>query len=114
MKKVILTSVLAMAAAGSANAAVDVTACNGGAASQVTVQGTTSFVKVAFTPKCSANVTVFGEDSQTYYRVGSFSSKGKNAFGGSSNGGGITPTACGGTACAASDATTTLSAAAST
>lgn len=114
MKKVILASVLAAAAVGSANAAVDVTVCTGNAGNGSAVaSGATLFVKVGFTPKCSANVYLFGEDNGIYYRVGSTSVKGKNAFGGSSNGGGIAARVCGATPCAVSDATTALSAAAS-
>ncbi|MRR49769.1 MAG: hypothetical protein EG825_02465 [Rhodocyclaceae bacterium] len=112
MKKVILASVLATVAVGAANAAVDVTACTSGTAAAVN-SSATGFVKVQFTPKCSANTVVFGEDNGTYYRVGSYSVKGKNAFGGSTMGGGVSATLCAGTSCAASDATTALSAAAS-
>jgi hypothetical protein len=47
-------------------------------------------VKVAFTPKCSANVILTGDDvSATVYKVGAASVKGKTVFAGSSLGGAV-------------------------
>lgn len=115
MKKVILASVLAVAAVssvGTANAASTAqifcsgTAGNGAVA---TITSATEFVKVAFTPKCSVNVHLAGSDSGTFYRVGSGSAKGKTQFAGSSNGGGVVAAgACATTGCVASNATTAL------
>lgn len=95
MKKLILASVSLVALASSFNAnAATATIC-----SSPTVAGTgaavavsaTGFVKVAFTPKCSANVNMVGDDMGTFYRVGSNSGKGKNTFNGSTMGGGVAP-----------------------
>lgn len=48
------------------------------------------FVKVGFTPKCSANVFLTGNDqSPVLYTVGSASVKGKSYFEGSSVGGSV-------------------------
>jgi len=92
MKNVIMGSVLAVVAVSSlpANAS---SFCAGGAAATSTVtaaSNSSGFVKVAFTPKCSANVFLDGVDaSATAYTVGSASSKGKNRFNGSSIGGAV-------------------------
>jgi len=116
MKKVILSSVLAAAAIGSvspANAASTVTQfCSGVAGAGITaapVTAATSFVKVAFTPKCSANAFVYGSDSDTFYRVGAASAKGKTMFAGSTMGGGIAAAGicAANTGCVASEAGTT-------
>jgi hypothetical protein len=112
MKKIILASVLAVVAVGSVNAAATFTACSAATGGTATTAAT-NFVKVVFTPKCSANSVVYGEDLGTVYRVGAYSVKGKNAFGGSSAGGGVSATVCGGTVCTISDATSALAAAAS-
>lgn len=114
MKKVILGSVMAIAAAtsvGTANAASTVTQfCSGtaGNGTAATTQ-TSGFVKTVFTPKCSANTLVYGSDSDTYYRVGSASTKGKTTFAGSSNGGGVVAagSCAASTGCVASEAGTT-------
>lgn len=119
MKKVILATVLAASAVSmttNANAAVVTgTICNAanaaGSGTGVATGSATdnNFVKTAFTPKCSANTIVVGEDGGTYFRTGSASSKGKNRFAGSSAGGGVAASgSCGGTACAISDATTAM------
>ncbi len=90
MKNVVMGSVLAIAAVTSlsANAA---TVCTGGAATAgASFSAGTSFVKVAFTPKCSANVYLDGtESSATLFKVGAASAKGKNYFGGSTAGGSV-------------------------
>jgi hypothetical protein len=113
MKKVILASVLGVVAVGTVNAAADVTACTGTAGNGTApTAAATNFIKVSFTPKCSANTYVFGQDSATYYRTGAVSTKGANAFAGSTNGGGVAATACGGTSCVASDATSAMNSAA--
>jgi hypothetical protein len=121
MKKVILASVLAAAAVSSisnanAAAATQTNLCTGASAAgngtAVTANAATdqNFVKTGFTPKCSANTFVSGEDGGTYYRVGSASSKGKNRFAGSSAGGGVAAAgSCAASGCAAGDATTAMS-----
>ena len=114
MKKVILASVVAVAAIN-ANAA-SVSYCAGGTAMSFSVAaGTgTEFVRSQFTGRCSANVHLVGDDNASYYRVGSASGKGKQSFGGSTIGGGITGTNCASTTgCAASDASNAATNAAS-
>ena len=78
MKNVILGSVLAIAAVTSisANAA---SVCSGGnAGNGASFAAGTNFVKVDFTPKCSANVILHGSDiSSTVFTVASASVKGK-------------------------------------
>jgi hypothetical protein len=111
MKNLILNSVFVAAAVTSlsANAAGEQTFCNGGASGDATVAATASasdFVKVAFRPKCSANVFLVGNDrSALVYTVGAASIKGKSRFGGSSVGGSVGREGdCGATPCAATDA----------
>jgi hypothetical protein len=121
MKKIILASVLAVAAVSSAHATGAASALCAGvptAASAVTADGSTatqitSFVRVGFTPRCSNNVHLVGDDEQIYYRVGAASVKGKNAFGGSSVGGAVQPFAsCPSTAgCVSGDAVSAANAA---
>jgi hypothetical protein len=94
MKKVILGSVFAVVAAVSVSAnAAETKFCDGGGAGNGLAPApaaTTNFVKIAFTPKCSANVYLVGNDrSATLYTVGSSSIKGKSFFGGSSAGGAV-------------------------
>jgi hypothetical protein len=97
MKKIILASVLAtvaVASIGTANAATANVVCNaaspaanGTFATDTSV--TTEFVKVAFTPKCSANVHMHSTQNPNSIGVASGSTKGKNLFGGGSNSGGV-------------------------
>jgi len=92
VKNIILGSVLAVAAVTSLSAhAAEQIICTGGlAANGAPVTAGTNFVKVNFTPKCSANVMLRGNDqSSTLYLVGSASVKGKNTFNGSSAGGSV-------------------------
>ncbi|HQO28858.1 MAG TPA: hypothetical protein PKY22_04960 [Accumulibacter sp.] len=113
MKKIVLCAVLATAAVTplTVSAAGTQTFCNGGAAAASTVSATAStsdFVKVSFTPKCSANVYLVGNDaSSTLYKVGSASGKGKSKFAGSSDGGAVSGSNCSddGAACELSNAT---------
>lgn len=92
MKNVIMGSVLAVAAVTSlsANAAV-VDVCTGGVAKDGTkFTSASTFVKIEFTPKCSANVLLAGdESSSTLFKVGAASLKGKNMFAGSTAGGSV-------------------------
>lgn len=100
MKKIILAAILM--ASGSAAYALD--ACVAGTATPVTGSAT-SFVRVTFTPVCSANSVVQYTDDANNQRVygGSASSKGASYFGGSTLGGAIqrvgdcTNKSCGGT-----------------
>ena len=103
MKNIILGSVLAIAAVTSLSANA-VTICAGGLATDgVSVASGTGFVKVGFTPKCSANVFMDGIDStSTLYVVSAASAKGKRIFAGSTAGGSVAPV---GTDCAASGCT---------
>ena len=118
MKKVILTAVLASAAIASMNAnAASGTAviCSGVSASgngAAVTTATDTFVKVSFTPKCSANVHMVDNDQNTYYGVGSGSTKGKTSWVGSTAGGGIAKNAdCAATGCTSANAATAAGAA---
>lgn len=110
MKKVILSSVMAVAAISSMNAA-HATSQSICAAPTAAGNGTAptvgSFIKTAFTPKCSANVYLVGDDQNTYYGAGSASAKGKNIFRGSTAGGGVAASgSCAATGCVSGDAVT--------
>jgi hypothetical protein len=116
MKNIILGSVFAIAAVASvsANAA---TICAGGAAGNgaAVAAAATGFVKVGFTPKCSANVFLDGVDqSSTVYAVAAGSAKGKKIFAGSTAGGSVAPITgdCPASGCAASGVTSAAAAAA--
>jgi hypothetical protein len=68
-------------------------------------------VKVAFTPKCSANVHMGFSQTGTAAGVVAGSSKGKFAFGGGTGGGGVkTTAACATSGCTSTDSTATLAA----
>lgn len=115
MKNIILGTVLAVAAVGPVSAAISAI-CSGIPSNAIAVTSdATSFVRTQFTPKCSNNVHLMGDDGQAYYRVGAASSKGKNAFGGSSVGGAVQPyTQCtAATGCGAAEASSAANAAAS-
>jgi len=118
MKNVIMGSVLAVVAATSLSAhAASVAVCTGGLAGNgpaaTFATDGTSFVKVAFTPKCSANVILNSNDaSATLFQVASASQKGKSTFNGSSAGGSVgVSAACAASPCTASEVGTALSAA---
>jgi len=113
MKKIILTSVAAVAAATSlgVNAAANSTAICTAPTAAENFSGTiaiTGFIKTVFTPKCSANVFMTGDDQTTYYGAGAASKKGKNVFQGSTAGGGVkaSATCSSATGCSATEATT--------
>lgn len=109
MKKVILGSVLAVAAAASINAnAAQSAVCTGGNAVSASVGSLASggFVRTQFNARCSNNVMLTAGDEVTYYQVGAASVKGKNAFGASSAGGGVVGRGCSSaTGCVSGDAT---------
>lgn len=109
MKKssLIVLGAVSLIAAGNANAAVG-SVCSGAA---VAANGTsvassdTGFVKVGFTPKCSANVHVYYDLTGTAAGVGSASTKGKTSFRGNTNGGAVQKyTDCASTGCTATNA----------
>lgn len=119
MKNVILGSVLAVAAITSFSAnAAPFTVCSGAALAKdgIPVTGATdgtTFVRTTFTPKCSANVFLVGDDvSPTVYRVGAASQKGKTRFNGSTVGGAVAPVSTGDPKCAAANCTAADSASA--
>ncbi len=93
MKKIILGAGFLVATVAALPAiAANATICNAltSAASGTKVTGGNNFVKVDFTPKCSANVFLVGNDqSPIVYTVGSASKKGKSYFEGSSAGGSV-------------------------
>ena len=107
MKNVVMGSVLAIAAVSSltANAA---TICSGGIATDGPQVAVGTFVKIAFTPKCSANVNLSGTDtSATVYSVGANSVKGSRTFAGSTAGGAVCAVAtCATSPCTTAEATT--------
>jgi len=118
MKKVILTAVLASAAISSMSAnaasgtAVICTGNSTAAAGNAVTTATDTFVKVSFTPKCSANVHMVDNDQNTYYGVGSCSTKGKTFWVGSTAGGSISKQAdCAATGCTSAGAATAAAAA---
>ncbi len=113
MKNVIMGSVLAVAAVTSLSANA-VTVCAGGVAGTgASFASGTNFVKQGFTPKCSANVFMDGEEfSATVFRAGAASAKGKYYFGGSTVGGAVGNMGpCAGTACAQTDSAAGMNAA---
>jgi hypothetical protein len=112
MKNVILGSVLAVAAVTSLSAnAANFDVCTGAALAKDGAQVTgatdgTTFVRTSFTPKCSANVFLVGDDvSPTVYRVGAASQKGKTRFNGSTIGGAVAPVSTSDPKCAAAACT---------
>ncbi len=111
MKKTIL--VVALCVASSATWAA--TLCGATTPGQGTAHAVVAnmFVKVTFTPKCSANTKVAFVESANTAAVGAISTKGNQIFSGHSNGGSVglpaTNNTCGltsATPCAEGDATT--------
>jgi hypothetical protein len=98
MKKIILASLLALT--GSV-AFAQTTACSAGSATAIG-SSTTQFIRVGFTPVCSANSVVRFTDDAVLQRVygGAASGKGANYYGGSTLGGAIQRVgACAGGSC---------------
>jgi len=94
MKKLFVSLAMGALAAGAATGALAVTACSGAAGNGTDVPGATdgtSFVRVTFNPKCSANVNLYYTDQTTTFAVASASTKGKNVFIGNTAGGAIAP-----------------------
>lgn len=97
MKKILVASTLVVGLLGSAGALADEkTICTGattagaGAAPNAGTAGT-HYMVTAISPKCSANVHLFGMDgtSGAWYAVGSASVKGKSTWKGHTNGGSV-------------------------
>ena len=90
----IATGVMAVVGAVASTPALAVDVCGGSAtgSSYNVTTSATSFVSIAFTVRCSANVFLSYTDSQTVMAVGAASRKGKNIFAGHTNGGGVRPT----------------------
>ena len=81
----VVGTVVVMSGAAQAAAICGGTAGNGSA-----ISGSTDFIKVTFTPKCSNNVLLDGIDSAAAYFVKSASTKGKTVYGGATNAGTVT------------------------
>lgn len=120
MKKVILASVMAVAAISSMSGVAHATTqqiCAGAAGNGSVPSNATDgtlFVRAAFSPKCSNNVLLYGDDMVTYYRTGAASTKGNQSFAGSTNGGSIVSVGtCASTGCVAGDASAAVTAGAS-
>ena len=112
MKKfMILSFVAATAITGQAQGATDGTICAAAAAAAsgtAIAADTSGFVKVAFTPKCSANVYMSYAQTGTSFGAIAASSKGKFSFGGGTGGGGVkTSAACSTSGCTSADTTVT-------
>lgn len=112
MKKTLMLACLAATALSSVALDANATAVCSGAGGSVAVAAGTEFIKVAFNAQCSANI--FSNYSQNALSMGvvAGSSKGKNFFGGGTNGGGITQRGtCATTGCSTAEITDTASAA---
>lgn len=105
MKKLLLVAALATFPMMSMAAAPN--ACSGGSGTAIDfATDGTKFVRVQFTPVCSANSIVqYGQDATTLWGA-SGSAKGKNTFIGTTNGGSVKPNgsgACGDDGCSSSE-----------
>lgn len=98
MKKILVASTLVaglLGCAGAFAADTPTTICAGGAAGPGTKPAAgaagDNFMLTQISPKCSANTNVAGIDgtSGAWYAVGANSVKGKNNFGGNTNGGSV-------------------------
>lgn len=116
MKKILAYTIVGLLA-GMVNTSVMAgTACNGDPTKAAAVTGKadgTTFVRVTFTPKCSANTLVDYEDQTTNFAVAAGSLKGKATFIGSTAGGGVAKSAdcAAASGCVAADIATALGAA---
>lgn len=113
MKKVMILSFVAAAAiSGQASAATGATVCaaaSAAASGSVVSADTSGFVKVDFTPKCSANVHMSYGQSGTSFGSLAGSAKGKFTFGGGTGGGGVKSVAsCATSGCTATNTTPAL------
>lgn len=109
MKKLLILSFVAASAVSSMANATQVcsgatAAANGTAVNPASP--TAEFVKVAFTPKCSANTLVNYTENATAFGVAAGSLKGKNVFSGGTSGGGVKAVAaCPTSGCTATEVT---------
>lgn len=113
MKKSIVSLILGAATTVLVtNSALAATACSGGSGTAVAAETDgTKFVRVAFTPKCSANTLVNYTDQVTNFAVAAGSSKGKTTFIGSTVGGGVVASGTCASGCGTSELGTALTAA---
>lgn len=111
MKKLALLAIMA-SCSFSAMATSACAASTTGSGTAV-ADSTTAFIKVGFTPKCSANTYVDFVDTNSRVGVGAVSTKGKNIFSGHSEGGAVkaSATPCSGSTCAGTEAATAATAA---
>jgi hypothetical protein len=107
MKKLIFIGLCVLSSAAFATGTAVCASSPTAAASTTPITGDgANFVKVTFTPKCSANTHVAYEQNAVNFAAAGGSSKGKTVFGGSTGGGGVSPTgATCANGCAAGDAT---------
>lgn len=91
MKKTLILSFVAMSAVSAGVNATVICSAPTTSGNGTAITAGTNFVKVDFTPKCSANVHMAHSENQVAVGVASGSSKGKNVFSGSTNGGGVKP-----------------------
>jgi len=112
MKKIVMAALLVGCSYGAMAATA---ACAVGTSTAVAqpAAGSTNFIKNGITPRCSANTYVNFTDGSTRIDVGSASAKGKNYFGGSSEGGAVTSRGLCAATCSATDADSGVTAAAS-
>lgn len=116
MKKITAFLVLGVIAGFTSMSTIAATACSGTAGNGSAVTGAdngSKFVRIEFTPKCSANVLADYTDQQTSFAVAAGSKKGKTTFIGNSAGGGVTATTtpCSASGCTSSELATALTAA---
>lgn len=94
MDKRILAALALVSVSGLMSGAASAeTACAGTAGPGTEIAGTndgTAFVRVTFTPKCSANVHMQYAQDSVVFAVCANSVKGKSTFGGATSGGGVT------------------------
>ena len=114
MKKTLMLACLAATTLGSIALDANATAvCDGtGVSKAVTAATTAAFIKVAFTAQCSQNVFSNYSENALSMGVVAGSAKGKNYFGGGTNGGGGVKNlgSCATTGCSATEVSDTHSA----
>lgn len=111
MKKIVLALAFAAFVPGMASAAATAVCAAGAAANGTAITAGVNFIKAAVTPKCSANVHLSYDQNTTAFWVASGSSKGKNYFGGSTEGGAVANLgACAATGCTTGNITTAMTA----
>lgn len=102
MKTRILIASLFLVASSYSNATA---VCDGAGAAGAKAIQAGDFIKEAFNMNCSKNVFLDYSESPTVVTVCAASKKGKNAFGGSSDGGSVSAAgACAGDGCVVTDA----------